>query len=230
VPARRQRLAFAVAGLLLLAACTGFEAPDAEPPAPIEYPVAHYRVTHESADLMAWKTEVRALRATLRDEHPFEKDGPALEGRPREVEFLDRAVDPAALVWRNPAAFWREPVVLSWWELIDETGRIRKVFVVASNQEPEIDSRIIAWCIRDKTWIPATRDGLPSASIRSASINLGESPWHVSHWQKKISEELAMVLVVVAIALVVLAGRAALRRSRSGKAETRSPARSSVRK
>lgn len=193
----------AATGLLLLAACGVFEPPHAEPSAPIEYPVARYRITDRPEDFVAWKAEVRALRAGLREQYPFEQAGPVLAGEPREVEFLDKAVDPASLVWRDPAALWREPVSLSWWELIDETGRIRKIYVIASNQEPEVDSRIIAWCTREKTWTPATREGRPSPSIRSASINLGESKWHVSHWQKKISEELAMALAVGAIALVV---------------------------
>lgn len=203
--ARRRPFALhlSVATLLLLTSCGGFEAPDSQPQVPVEYPVEHYLMTDRPADFVAWKTEVRAFRARLREEYPFEDRGPELEGMSKEAEFLDKAVDPASIVWRDPAAFWREPINLSWWELIDEAGVIRKVFVISSNQSPRNDSRIIAWCLEGKTWTPAVIDGRPSPSIRSASINLGESKWHLGFWQKKLSSESAVVITVLLIAILV---------------------------
>jgi hypothetical protein len=196
-------LLLSVTLLMLLTSCGGFEAPDAEPPVPVEYPVEHYLITDHPEDFVAWKAEVRALRTTLREEYPFEDKRPELDGVSREAEFLEKAVDPGSIIWRDPSAFWREPINLSWWELIDEAGAIRKVFVITSNQSPREDARIIAWCIEGKVWTPAVIDGRPSPSIRSASINLGESKWHVGFWHKKLSSESAIVITVLLIAVLV---------------------------
>lgn len=205
--------------LLLLTSCGAFEPPDADPPVPVEYPLEHYRVTDRPADFGAWKAEVRALRTRLREERPFEENRPELQGRSRESELLDTAVDPAAIIWKDPAAFWREPLNLAWWELIDRNGRIEKVFVITSNQTPDVDARIIAWCLEGKAWEPAIVDGEPRASIRSASINLGESNWHVAYWMKKVSEESAAVLLVMLIAIGVRGGWALVERRRRRRAQ-----------
>jgi len=198
--------------LILLASCNGVELPATRPSVPIEYPIEHYRVTEDGADFAAWKAEVRELRSKMRERYPFEGEQPVLEGSSPEAAFLEKAVDPAALVWRDPAAFWRDPLTLSWWELIDESGAVTGVLVVTSNQTRETDARIIAWCLENKTWTPAVVDGRATPSIRSASISLGESKWHISHWQKRISAELAATIAVVAIALGVRSIALALRR------------------
>lgn len=188
---------------LLFSGCGRFEPPPASLTIPIEYPIENYRVTDRPEDFDAWKFEVRALRAELRNTYPMDEARPTREGGSREQEFLDKAVDPASILWKDPASFWREPVHLSWWEIVDATGKIEKVLVVASNQSPETDAKIISWCLEGKSWKPAIVDGAPTASVRSASISLGESKWHIGYWHKVISEDLALALAVVAIALAV---------------------------
>lgn len=200
---------------MLLAGCGGFEPPPAEPSVPIEYPIVHYRFTTISSDLIEWRREVRHLRGELRKLYPADENArPADEWSSKEVEFLDRAVDPSRIIWRDPSAFWRDPAILSWWELIDETGRIQKVLVVTSNRSPEEDARIIAWCLRGKSWTPATLDGEATRSVRTASINLGTSRWHISYWQRKVSGETVAVVAIILIALVVGGGVRLVRRVR----------------
>lgn len=210
----RVSLVVLAAGTLLFAACQELDLEETHSPVPIEYPVEHYRITNDPVDFVRWKAEVRKLRTDLRELYPYEGRQPVPKGTSREVTFLDEAVDPASIILRDPAAFWREPATLSWWELIDESGEIQKVLVISSNQNPETDRRIIGWCLEGKSWGPAIVDGKPTASIRSASINLGSSKWHISYLQKKISEPLAGVIGIVLITLVVRGAVSLLNRFR----------------
>lgn len=197
------KLAAATLALLVLLTACAFEPPAAEPSIRIGYPIEHYRITEDGLDFVAWRREVIAFRADLRIPYPFEDVQPSLTSKSREVEFLDRAVDPAMIIWRDPAAFWRDHVTMSWFELIDEKGEVVQVFVTTSNQSKEADSRIIAWCLEGKTWSPAIVDGQPVASLRTASINLGESRLHIGYWQKVISTDFAIVVVLLTIILGV---------------------------
>lgn len=186
---------------LFVAGCA-WEVPVATPTFPVEYPIRNYVFTPDG-DLNAWKTEVRAFRATLRQKYSVDVSLPKLLSEEKEQQFLDRAVDPRELIWRDPRYFFKTPVLLSWWELIDERGRVQRVYVVASNQSKEVDAKILAWCVNDKMWKPGEFEGNPALSIRSASINLGESHYHYTYWVKRTDTKTAVFLLLLAITSVV---------------------------
>ncbi len=213
-PVTSTRAATAVALFVLLTACT-FEPPSTERAVRIDYPIEHYRITRDGLDLVAWREELRLFRDQLRLRYPFEDVQPKLGTDPREVEFLDRAVDPSMIIWRDPASFWRDPATLSWFELINEKGEIVQVFVTTSNQSREDDARIISWCLEEKVWSPAVVDGQPVASLRTASINLGESRLHIGFWQKKLSTDFVIVVVLLTIILGVRFAALRVRRWRT---------------
>jgi hypothetical protein len=201
---------------LLLAAGCVWDAPDSVPSVPVDYPIRHYAFTEDTedtADLETWKAEVREFRDELRIRYRTDVTGPRLLSDSKEAEFLDRAVDPARLVWRDPRYFFKTPVLLSWWEVIDERGHVQRVYVVASNQTREADARILAWCVNDKLWKPGELEGNPTTTIRSASINLGESKYHLHYWQKFAGPKSLVAFTLAAIALPVwLVARGARRR------------------
>lgn len=192
----------AALGAVLVSGCA-WEVPVAEPTFPVEYPIRHYLFTEEAANLAAWRLEVREFRNTLRQQYSVEVTTPQLLSDSKEEQFIDRAVDPKGLIWRDPRYFFKTPVLLSWWEVIDERGRVQRVFMVASNQTREADARILAWCVNDKLWKPGELEGAPMVTIRTASINLGESPYHVHYWQKRADPTTAAVVALVAIGLPV---------------------------
>lgn len=198
---------------VLVTGCV-WEVPVSEPDFPVEYPIRHYVFTEDAANLAAWKLEVREFRDTLRQQYRVDVTIPRLMSDSKEEEFLDRAVDPKELIWRDPRYFFKTPVLLSWWEVIDERGRVQRVFVVASNQPREMDSRILAWCVNDKLWKPGEVDGSPTITIRSASINLGESRYHVHYWQKRSGAKTVVIATIVVIGLPVWLIARAVRKRR----------------
>ncbi|MBI2215087.1 MAG: hypothetical protein HYU52_15670 [Acidobacteria bacterium] len=185
---------------LVISGCV-WEAPVAAPSFPVDYPIRTYRF-HDETDLAAWKAEVRAFRASLRRKYNVEVSAPTLVSENRERQFLDRAVDPRELVWRDPRYFFKTPILLSWWEVIDERGRVQHVYVVASNQPKEIDARVLAWCANDKLWKPAEFEGNPTLAVRSASINLGESRFHYTYWMKRIDAVDVVIATLAAIGIL----------------------------
>ncbi len=179
--------------------------PNLEPTFPVDYPIPHYFQSSDSGSFALWKMEVRAFRRRLTLQYGTPGAASAVPlSESREEEFLDQAVDPARVLWKDPTLFWKTPVLLSWWEVIDEGGKVARVYVIASNQSKGMDRKILAYCVNDKLWKPAEIDGNPVVSIRSASINLGESKYHIAYWEKKISEDKLTVTVVVVIAAAVL--------------------------
>jgi len=191
-----------VALAVVVASGCGWEVPVATPTFPVEYPIRHYEFS-EHSDIAAWKSEVRSFRASLRQTYSVDVSLPMLLSESKETEFLDRAVDPRELVWRDPRYFFKTPLLMSWWEVIDERGRVQRVYVVASNQTKEIDARVLAWCVNDKLWKPGELEGNAVLSIRSASINLGETHYHYTYWIKRTGAKTAVALALLAIALVV---------------------------
>jgi hypothetical protein len=191
--------------LFTITGCARFEMTNGVPEFNIEYSVPHYQLSKEGENFGLWQREVAALRDRLKREYPPpEKEATPASGF-QEENFLNQAVDPPYLVWRDPRFFWRTPILLSWWEVVDSTGRVVSIHVISSNQSAQVDKQILAHCVNGKRWKPATSNGRFVASIRSASINLGESRYHVSYWSKKISE--GKVLVGLAgIAFLGLAG------------------------
>ncbi len=178
-------------------------APPAKTEFPVEYPIRHYAISTDAGDLAMWRVEVRAFRKQLREQYSTEVSIPKLLSDSKEEQFLDRAVDPKRLVFSNPGYFFKTPVLMSWWEVIDERGRVQRVFVVASNQTKEADTRILAWCVNDKLWKPGELDGNPTTTIRTASINLGESKYHFNYWQKHASAKAVIMVTLIAGALAV---------------------------
>jgi hypothetical protein len=201
---------------LLLAGCV-FEAPVSEPSFPVDYPIRHYVFKEDGADMAAWKAEVREFRETLRKRYGVEVSTPRLLSDSKEVEYLDRAVDPKEIIWRDPRRCFTTPLLLSWWEVIDERGRVEHVYVVASNQPKEVDARVLAWCVNDKLWKAGELEGSPTTTIRTASINLGESRYHVHYWQKKLTPLNVTVLTLVAIAILVWLVARGVRRRRDAR-------------
>lgn len=192
----------AALGAVLVSGCA-WEVPVAEPAFPVEYPIRHYLFTEDTSNLASWKLEVREFRNTLRQQYSVEVTTPQLLSDSKEEQFLDRAVDPKEMIWRDPRYFFKTPVLMSWWEVVDERGRVQRVFIVASNQTREADARILAWCVNDKLWKPGEFEGAPTVTIRSASINLGESPYHLHYWQKRADPRTAAVVALFAIGLPV---------------------------
>lgn len=197
----RLRLVAAL-GAAVLTGCV-WQVPVAEPAFPVEYPIKHYVFTEDAANLPAWKIEVGEFRDSLRRQYSVEVTSPRLLSDSKEEQFLDRAVDPRQLLWRDPRLFFKTPVLLSWWEVINESGRVQRIYVVASNQSKEADARILAWCANDKLWKPGELDGSAAITIRSASINLGESRYHAHYWQKQIGVKSVVIGTLVLIGLPV---------------------------
>ena len=192
---------FGALAALVLSGCV-WEMPVAAPAFPIEYPIRHYRFD-DGHDLSAWKMEVRAFRTELRRTYSVEVSLPQLLSESKEQIVLDRAVDPRELVWRDPRYFFKTPAIISWWEVIDERGRVQRVYVVASNQPREVDAKILAFCVNDKLWKPGEIEGNPSLAVRSASINLGETRFHYSYWIKTTDPVTVAAVAVAVIALGV---------------------------
>jgi len=170
---------------LFLFSCSGLELPDQQPQFRIEYSVPHYQFSPDPFQFHLWQQEVSELRHRLNREYPRPQKNARPDTGFKEDKFLNEAVDPAYLIRRDPRYFWRTPVILTWCEIIDAQGNVSVVHVITSNQDRRTDQKILAYCVNGKKWIPATIDGKPVASIRSASINLGESPYHISYWEKK---------------------------------------------
>lgn len=203
---------FGALAALVISGCV-WEVPVAAPTFPVEYPIRNY-VFNDATNVAAWKAEVRAFRASLRRTYNVDVSAPKLLSEDREQEFLDRAVDPRELVWRDPRFIFKTPVLMSWWEVIDERGRVQRVYVVASNQPKEIDARILAWCVNDKLWKPGELEGNPTLAIRSASINLGESRYHYSYWVKHTNTVNLVVVALLAIGVPIWLVARVVRRRR----------------
>jgi hypothetical protein len=189
-----------------------WEVPVAAPPFPVEYPIRHYELGR-NGNIAAWKSETLSFRDSLRRTYGVEVSLPKMLSDAKESESLDRAVDPRELVWHDPRYFFKTPVLLSWWEVIDERGRAQRVYVVASNQTREVDASILALCVNDKLWKPGEPEGNATLAVRSASIDLAETHYHYTYWIKRTDAKTAAVLVLLTIAVVVwLVARSVQRR------------------
>jgi len=183
---------------------TTLVAPSSRAESPIEYPVAHY--AHEDAASYAiWQRELRAFRNALRVEAPFpETNATSINGRDRQ--YLTEH-DPRRLFFHNPLNFFSKPLMLSWIEAVDDTGSIRKVFVVSSNRSRDEDRRIVNYCIEGKRWRPALQRGQRVPAIRAVNIDYGETMFASAFWIKKTDQLVIAVAVLLAFAGIVVFGR-----------------------
>jgi hypothetical protein len=180
--------------MLFATSCARFEMRDRAPEFTIQYSVPHYQISKDGDNFPLWQREVAALRDRLKREYPPpDQQATPANAFPQET-FLKQAVDPSYLVWRDPRFFWKTPILLSWWEVVDSTGRVVTIHVISSNQSRQMDQKILSHCVNGKRWKPASLNGKFVASIRSASINLGESRYHYNFWSKKFPEEILAVL------------------------------------
>lgn len=172
-----------------------------EPSIPIEYPIPHY--AHEDSESYGlWQKEVKAFRAGKRSEEAFPDTNAAMATVGRDEEFI-REHEPRRRFLRNPLNFFSTPPLMSWIEAVDETGVIRKIYVMSSNQSVPEDRRIIEYCLVGKRWLPARRDAVAVPTLRTANVNYGDSRFVSSYWWKALDDEQAMALVVFLAAALV---------------------------
>ena len=179
----------------------------ANTPLTIEYPIPHYAAQDE-VGLSNWSREVRQFRTRMRGTYPKPDVGPVLLSAHRESEFT-RATDPARHFYRSPSVMFKQPVLLSWCELIDQHGRLSTIYILSSNQPRERDRAILQSVLLDRRWRPAMIDGTNVPTIQTASINLGDSPFLATSWLKKINEEemILIALLAIGISIVVVTRR-----------------------
>ncbi|HVT04987.1 MAG TPA: hypothetical protein VHL58_16610 [Thermoanaerobaculia bacterium] len=179
---------------------------------PIEYPIPHY--AHEDAESYGlWQSEVRAFRSEQRVAEAFPDTNAVLASGGRDQQFLEEQ-NPRRRFLRNPLNFFSRPPFISWMEAVDETGIIRKVYVIASNQTVSEDRRIIEYCLAGKSWRPAKRDGLAVPTLRATNLDYGESRFVSNYWWKAFNDEQAMAAVVFTAAALVGTLWAVIRRLR----------------
>ena len=179
---------------------------------PIEYPVPHY--AHEDSESYGlWQREVRAFRTAQRVAEAFPNTNAVLASPGREQQFLEEH-DPRRVFLRNPMNFFSTPPLLSWMEAVDETGIIRKVYVISSNQTVSEDRRIIESCLVGKRWRPAIRDGVAVPTLRATNLDYGDTRFVSSYWWTALDDEQAMAVVVLTAAALVWTLSAIIRRWR----------------
>lgn len=119
------------------------------------YPLRDARARVDPPDAV-WLKRVRKLKRDLAINHP-KPDVPARGIAPSAVETELRPLPAKPNV----------PGDIVYWQIVEPDGRVRTVFVIASNQDPLVD-RYFAHRFESWRWIPAQRDGKPVSSVVTA--------------------------------------------------------------
>jgi hypothetical protein len=171
----------------------------------IEYPIRGYRLGDDPPDKQHRASDLARLEERLTRSTSIVVAEPA--GRARGISpvtglSLGRTIRPIRILWNDPRYLFREAATVEWIELVDERGRITRVWVTSSNQEPYDDERIIGWCTNDALWQPVELEGRSSSVLRTAGVSLSGSPYHYSTWKEELAT--GPGLVVAAAGVLIL--------------------------